>query len=216
MSGIMLAAFQLGFVYSLVPGPILIASSQRVVSGGWRQGCWFILGVTLADLIYIAVVHWGFSKLFTSNHLISIGLWILGGTWLMKLGIDALRASSQKQSLSKSMAAPRDSRRTVADGLLINLLNPLTIVGWIALAANFLMLSNSNASPGDAENLTVFFVVLLGILSWQLLVVGFFSIVRKQFHSRLFKSLSLIGGIGLVVYGLGSWLSAISLLSNLM
>jgi threonine/homoserine/homoserine lactone efflux protein len=78
MSGMILTAFQLGFVYSLLPGPILFASSQRVVTSGLRQGCWFILGVTLADLIYIALIHWGLSGLLTENRLLSTGLWILG------------------------------------------------------------------------------------------------------------------------------------------
>jgi threonine/homoserine/homoserine lactone efflux protein len=61
MSSMIFAAFQLGFVYSLLSGPILIASSQCVVTGGWRRGCWFLLGVTLADAIYIAIIYWGLS-----------------------------------------------------------------------------------------------------------------------------------------------------------
>ena len=90
MSGIIMATFQLGFVYALLSGPILIASSQYVVTGGWRRGCWFILGVTLADLIYIAVVHWGFTSLWMENNVLNLGLWVLGGAWLIKLGLDAM------------------------------------------------------------------------------------------------------------------------------
>jgi threonine/homoserine/homoserine lactone efflux protein len=54
-------AFQLGFIYSLLSGPTFITSSQCVITGGWRQSCWFILGVTL------------------------------GGARLIKIGFDAMR-----------------------------------------------------------------------------------------------------------------------------
>jgi threonine/homoserine/homoserine lactone efflux protein len=211
MSGVIIAAFQLGFVYSLLPGPILIASSQRVVTGGWRQGCWFILGVTLADLLYIAVIHWGLTSLL-NNQFLSIGLWILGGGWLIKLGVDALRIPSEDQSLSKAAPTSVDSKRTLADGLFINLLNPLTVVGWVALGANFIALSNPTVVTAEAGNLMVLFVILAGILTWQLLVVGFVSIVRQQIPGRLLKSLSLVGGICLVAYGIGAWVSAVNLL----
>jgi threonine/homoserine/homoserine lactone efflux protein len=206
MSGMILAAFQLGFVYALLPGPILIASSQYVVTGGWQRGCWFILGVTLADLIYIAVTHWGFRSLWMENGLVSLCLWILGGAWLIKLGLDAMRAKPDADPTGRPVSSVRDFRRTLADGLFINLLNPLTLLGWIGLGANFIGLWGQ-AMPED-NSLPVLLTILSGILTWQLLVVAFISVVRQQIHGRVLKSLSLVGGICLIGYGLSAWVSA--------
>lgn len=212
MTGMMLAAFQLGFVYSLLPGPILIASSQRVVLGGWRQGCWFVIGVTLADLVYIVIVHWGISRLLTDNPLVSLGLWLVGGAWLMKLGLDALRVPLSDSHSGVAVSRASDIKHTLADGLFINLFNPLTIVGWVALGANFAALWHPKQTMPEGDGLLVLFIILSGILTWQLLVVGFVGIVRHQIHWRLLKSLSVVSGAGLMVYGLGAWVAAASLI----
>jgi len=208
MSGMILAAFQLGFVYALLPGPILIASSQCVVTGGWRRGCWFILGVTLADLIYIAIIHWGFTSLWMENGLVSLGLWLFGGGWLIKLGLDAMRVRPAAQRLGSAVFAARDFQRTLADGLFINLFNPLTILGWIGLGMNFIALWSRDGEMPEEDSLLVLMTILSGVLTWQLLVVAFISVVRQQIHRRVLRSLSLGGGVCLIVYGLSAWLSA--------
>lgn len=213
MPSMIFAAFQLGFVYSLLPGPILIASSQCVVTGGWRRGCWFILGVTLADAIYIAIIHWGLSSSLMNNQLISLALWILGGAWLIKIGFDALRVLFSDQSPDEVHFQLSDFRRTLTLGFCINLFNPLTIVGWVALGANFVMLSTPSLTIWEGGSLLLLLTILLGMLTWQLLVVGFISVIRQQMHQRLLKLLSLVGGSSLIVYGLGAWVSAINLIS---
>ncbi len=213
MSAMIVAAFQLGFVYSLLPGPILIASSQHVVMGGWRQGCWFILGVTLADLIYIAIIQWGVSNFLMDNPLVSLGLWVLGGGWLIKLGLDAVRVPFNPHALDETAIHGRHFKQTLADGLFVNLLNPLTVVGWIALGANMVVLWNPTRLSPDGDSLLILLTILCGILTWQLLLVGFMACVRQQIPPQLLKSLSVVGGICLIVYGVSAWVSAANLIN---
>ena len=104
------------------------------------------------------------------------------------------------------MSSVRDFRRTLADGRFINLLNPLTIIGWIGLGANFIALWD-RAMPDD-NSLPVLLTILSGILTWQLLVVALISVMRQQIHGRVLKSLSLVGGVCLISYGLSAWISA--------
>jgi threonine/homoserine/homoserine lactone efflux protein len=212
MSAMVFAAFQLGLVYSLLPGPILITSSQCVITGGWRQGCWFLLGVTLADAIYIAIIHWGLSNLLTDNQLINLTLWILGGAWLIKIGFDAMRLPFDGQYTKNVPLLARNFGSEIVNGLCVNLLNPLTIVGWIALGANFVTLWDSSVSVSDEDSLLILLTILVGILTWQLLVVGLVGVFRQQIHQRLLKSLSRMGGIGLILYGAGAWVSAVRLI----
>jgi threonine/homoserine/homoserine lactone efflux protein len=213
MTAMIFAAFQLGFVYSLLPGPVIIASSQRAVTGGWRQGLWFIVGVTLADLFYIAVINWGLSDIMTNSPLLSLAFWVLGGGWLVKLGLDAMRVPLDEQWFRTAIRKTLNFRRTMVDGLLINLLSPLTVVGWIALGANFIAQDNSNIALPDNANLITLLAILAGVLAWQVLIVGVASLLRQQINRRLLKTLSLIGGVCLIVYGLGAWISAAHLIT---
>lgn len=208
MTTVIIAAFQLGFVYSLLPGPVTIACSQRTLTGGWRQGAWFILGVTLSDLFCIAVIFWGLADVMTNNSLLSLLFWLLSGGWLVKLGVDALRAPVGALKVQSVASQPRTVRRTLMDGVVINLLNPLTLVGWIALGTNFLAVGASDETLPANAALTVLLSMLAGVVVWELLVVGMVSVLRQQMNGRFLKSLSFVGGICLIIYGLGAWISA--------
>lgn len=213
MTGMMITAFQIGFVYSLLPGPILFASSQRVVTRGLREGCWFILGVTLADLIYIALIHWGLSGFLTENRLMSIGLWMLGGGWLIKLGVDAIRVPVHARSSGKQLRIQPGSGRTLVDGLFINLFNPLTLLGWIALGANFIATINPQDTMTYNNLLLILLAILAGILTWQVFIIVFSGIIRQQMHEGVLKWLSLGGGVCLIAYGMSAWVSAAGLIA---
>lgn len=212
MSSMYLAAFQLGVIYALLPGPILIGSSQRVVTSGWSQGLWFILGATFADLIYIALVQLGISSLLTDNLLISLVLGVVGGGWLIKLGTDAIRVPVKHRSVSNAILKSADFKQALTDGLIINLFNPFAIVGWLSLVASFAVLWSPNGAMHEVDSLLILLMFLSGKKVWQLLVVGIISKARQQMHWRWVKSLSLVGGLCLIICGIGSWLSAAHLI----
>jgi L-lysine exporter family protein LysE/ArgO len=210
MSSMFLAAFQLGLVYALLPGPILVGSSQRVVSGGWRQGFMFVVGATVADFIYIALLHWGLCNLLVDNFFISLVLGILGGGWLIKLGVDAIRVPIEVYSDNKA-DKPEGSKTALTDGFIANLLNPLAIVGWVAIGANIVATWNPQGTLQEVDSLFILIIFLSGKKVWQFLVVAVISSVRHQLHWRWLKSLSHVGGICLILFGIGTWVSAADL-----
>jgi threonine/homoserine/homoserine lactone efflux protein len=213
MTAMIFAAFQLGFIYSLLPGPVIIAGSQRAVTGGWRHGLWFVVGVTLSDLFYILLVHWGISDLLASNPLLSLALGVLGGAWLIKLGLDALRVPMDETWFGGALGKRLGVRRALLDGLLINLLSPVTILGWMALGTNFVATWGQAGAMLPDDNLLALLSMLLGIVVWQILIVAIASVLRRQMNRRLLKTLSLVGGICLIVYGLGALVSASHLIA---
>jgi hypothetical protein len=71
-------------------------------------------------------------------------------------------------------------------------------------------------SVSDEDSLLILLTILVGILTWQLLVVGLVGVFRQQFHQRLLKSLSHMGDIGLILYGVGAWVSAVRLIVQVL
>ena len=209
-----LAAFQLGFIYSMLPGPVTIACGQRTVMGGWRQGGWFLLGVTLSDLVCIAVIRWGLADLMTSNLVLSLIFWVLGGGWLLKLGVDALRTPVNGGKVQSAVFVPVAPRRNLMDGAAVNLFNPLTLVGWIALGANFFATGDYSPASSTDTTLMVLLAMLTGIVVWELFIMGVVSVLRRQVNGWLIRSLSLVGGVFLIIYGLGAWVSAAQLIGQ--
>ena len=56
--------------------------------------------------------------------------------------------------------------------------------------------------------------MLTGIVVWELFIMGVVSVLRRQVNGWLIRSLSLVGGVFLIIYGLGAWVSAAHLIST--
>jgi threonine/homoserine/homoserine lactone efflux protein len=119
-----------------------------------------------------------------------------------------MRVPVDAHSSGKGLRIQSGLGQTFVDGLFINLLNPLTLLGWIALAANFIAISNPQGTMPDADQLLVLLTILAGILTWQTLLVVFSGMIRQQIHWRVLKSLSLMDGACLILYGISAWISA--------
>lgn len=211
MFGMLAAAFFVGLIVALPPGPVVISTGQRAIAGGFWHAFSFNLGTILADTFYALLVYFGLAALLAESDLFRLGLWLLGGAWLCKMGLDALRTRLDAAALA---GAPQPSAgwRSFRAGVLITLLNPLTIVGWIALAGNFFTRWQANWPPLAAAGWLAIAAMLAGALSWVVLVGLVFSRARQVISPRLLAGLSIGSGLFLIVYGLSAWWSALDLL----
>src|SRR5690606_21319209 len=97
---------------------------------------------------------WGLCNLLVDNFFISLVLGILGGGWLIKLGIDAIRVPIEVFSDNKA-DKPEGSKTALADGFIVNLLNPLAIVGWVAIGANIVAKWNPQGTLQEVDSLFI-------------------------------------------------------------
>src|SRR5690349_11137725 len=91
MFAMLAAAFVIGVAVAIPPGAVIIAGSQRAISRGFWDAFDFYLGVVAADALYALLVYFGLSTLFKDSVAFKLILWVLGGAWLIWLGIGAIR-----------------------------------------------------------------------------------------------------------------------------
>lgn len=211
MFGMLTAAFFVGLIVALPPGPVVIATGQRAIAGGFRNAFTFNLGTILADAFYALLVYAGLAALLADSNLFRLGLWLLGGAWLCKMGLEAMRTRLDVAALDGTAQASTGWRSFRA-GVLITLLNPLTIVGWIALAGNFFTRWQPGWPTLEAAGWLAIVAMLAGALSWVVLVGLVFSRARQVISPRLLAGLSIGSGLFLMFYGLSAWWSALDLL----
>jgi threonine/homoserine/homoserine lactone efflux protein len=170
----------------------------------------FNLGSVTSDAIYAFGVYFGLATLLTQSVPLRLALWLLGGAWLCWLGVDALRA---RIDLSVDSAAlPATSWHEYRAGLLITLFNPLTIIGWIALAGSFFTRWDSAWPSLETVGALAVAAMLVGAMAWFVLLSLAFSAARRWVSPRAIRIVSVVSGLALIAYGLSAWWAALEVL----
>ncbi|MBZ0288118.1 MAG: LysE family translocator [Anaerolineae bacterium] len=212
MFTMLIAAFTIGVAVAIPPGPVTISGSQRAMTRGFWNACHFYLGSIISDAFYALLVYFGLSALLANSDLFQLGMWVVGGGWLIWIGIEAIRARIDLHSGAATNA--RSTRwHTFRSGFFLTLFNPLVIVSWVALAGNFFStLWSKDWPPVESSGLIAILAMLAGAMAWVLALALILSAARKMIHPRLFRWISVGSGLFLVIYGLGAWWSALDML----
>jgi threonine/homoserine/homoserine lactone efflux protein len=117
----------------LIPGPNLIYIVTRSVEAGRRAGLASVLGVETGTIIHVAAAAFGLSALLASSAVAFEVVKYAGVAYLVYLGVRALRAGGAPET----RPAPAGMRRTVAEGVLVNVLNPKVSLFFLAFLPQF-------------------------------------------------------------------------------
>ena len=117
------------------PGPDFIFVSQQTLSRGRRAGLVCALGVALGLGIHIAYSVLGMAVLIAQAAWLLTAIKIIGGAYLVWLGIQGLRAKAKKETteIRKTKAAPQSLPKTLWKGFLCNALNPKAPVYFVSV-----------------------------------------------------------------------------------
>jgi threonine/homoserine/homoserine lactone efflux protein len=211
MIGMFLAAFTIGVVVAIPPGPVTISTGQRAIAHGFWNAFTFNLGSIVSDAFYALASFTVLSTLLSTSVIAQLALWILGGAWLCYMGIDAIRTRVDLNELDEEVER-HTSWSNFRSGILITLFNPLTIAAWLALAGNFFAQWSAEWPPKDTFGLLAVLVMLLGTMAWVVVLAGVLSSIRRFVNARLVRWISVGSGLFLIVYGLSAWASALALI----
>ena len=117
---------------------LVIRNSNR---GGWRDGVVSSFGICCGLFVHALVSVVGISLILLQSALAFNLLKIVGAGYLVWLGLSSLRSAfrqSQDLPLQKSFAADFQFRRSFIEGLLSNVLNPKTIIFYMAFLPQFI------------------------------------------------------------------------------
>ncbi|MEQ8707651.1 MAG: LysE family translocator [Rhodospirillales bacterium] len=134
LPGILLAyaAFFLG-IFS--PGPNILAVIGTSMSLGRRKGCLLALGVASGSFCWAMLTVIGLSGLLTAYAGALTIIKIVGGAYLIWLGVKALRsAATGNDMLLATVGAASDSpSRYYFRGLFVQMTNPKAALSWVAI-----------------------------------------------------------------------------------
>ena len=154
----------LGLAIAAPLGPIGVLCINRTLEKGFWAGMAGGLGTALADASYATLAAAGFAAFSAMLQVVDLPLRLIGGGFMIYLGIIGLRAPVAKKAAA---VGARDLIGTVSATFLLTIANPATILSFAAIFAG-LGLANQ---PGFDAALVVA-GVFTGSLMWWLFLSG--------------------------------------------
>ena len=182
----------------VIPGPAVLYIVSRSVDQGRAAGFASVLGVTTATLIQIALAVVGLSSVVLASAVAFDAVKYAGAAYLIYLGVRRL-LSREAVDLATTRP-PRTLRRLYAQGVVVNMLNPKTVLFVFALLPQFVDV--------DAGHVALQVLVLgltlstLGLLSDGLYALAAGTVADRLRGSRAIARVERWFG-GTVLVGLG-------------
>jgi len=191
----------IGFAIAAPVGPIGMLVIRRTLVEGRLLGLLTGMGAAVADSLYAA---WGPSASPSSpasSWAMPSGPKLIGGAFLVYLGISTFRAKPKEESGANTKARYASAFLST---LLLTLTNPATILSFMAVFAG-LGLGTNGGDYGAAG--IVVAGVFVGSALWWLLLSGGVSLVRHKLKPGTMKWINYGSGAFLSVFGAYSLVS---------
>ncbi len=135
-----LAVMAAGFTLSASPGPSMLYVLSRTIQQGRRGGIASSLGLALGGLLLAVVAAYGLAALAAGSPMTLRVIRYGGAAYLCWLGLQALRAActptpARTQAAAAYAAVP--TLRLFAQGVLVELTNPKTLLFFLAFMTPF-------------------------------------------------------------------------------
>lgn len=186
----------IGFAIAAPVGPIGVLCIQRSLHDGFKIGLMTGLGAALADGTYGLIAGFGLTAL--SSLLITHKYWIqiVGGLFLLYLGIKLFFTAPREKSASKS---DKSLWHALGTTYFLTLTNPATILSFVAVFAG-LGLGTINPSYFDAIILVAGITIGSGVW-WFLLSSGVAFILHHRLNETMMRGINRFSGIIIFVFG---------------
>ncbi|HUQ99250.1 MAG TPA: LysE family translocator, partial [Gemmatimonadaceae bacterium] len=130
-----------GLALNLTPGPDMLYVAARGASEGKAAGVVSALGIGAGTFVHIALVALGLAALLAAVPLAYTVLRIGGATYLIYLGVRAIRSRS---SLTLQHVEPAALPTIFRQGVITNVLNPKVALFFLAFLPQFIDPSRGN------------------------------------------------------------------------
>jgi threonine/homoserine/homoserine lactone efflux protein len=191
-SGRLLAFIATAFVVIVIPGPSVLFVVGRALAGGRRVAMFSVLGNAAGEYVQVVMIAVGIGALVEQSAAAFTVLKVLGGGYLIYLGIKTLM---QRKSLGQALSPrsqPYSDIASFAHGFTVGITNPKTVVFLAAILPQFVSRAAGNVAGQ---------VLLLGLL-FALIAVASDALwaltagTLRSWFARSPQRLELIGGAG--------------------
>ena len=152
------------------PGPNTLLILHLAVTATWRDVALALIGNLLAIAFYALATLLGISLLLAAAPSVRLAIHLLGGGYLVHVGIGLVRAGSARRNIGASDAEPSlRAERPFARGILTALANVQALLFLTSIFAAVGILASSPATKLAAVGIIVLLNgVYLGLLAWLL------------------------------------------------
>lgn len=159
----------------LIPGPAVLYVVTRSIEMGRSGGLASVAGITTGTIAYVVLATAGLSSLVLASTAAFDVVKYLGAAYLFLLGVRRLLGRGLEQPGEEP--APRTRRRAYAQGVVVNLTNPKTIVFIFAFLPQFV--DPNSPHPGVQVLALGLSFALLGFLSDSMWAVAAGSVADR-------------------------------------
>ena len=196
----------IGFSIAAPVGPIGVLCIRRTLADGRLYGLVSGLGAATADATYGLVA--GFGLTLVSTFVVDQSVWLrlLGGVFLLYLGLRTFTSHPATAS-SSDRKHDRSLFGAYASTLGLTLANPATILSFAVVFAGLgLATGSSDYTSATLLVLGVFF----GSASWWLLLSGAVSLLRSRFTYKGLWWVNRVSGIIITAFGVLALISTLT------
>ncbi|WP_343727155.1 LysE family translocator [Burkholderia seminalis] len=190
----------MGLSIAVPVGPIGMLCIQRSLSRGFRAGFATGIGAACADAIYGLLGALGIAGIVTAFPMLTVGLKIGGGAFLVWLAWTILRQPPADAALQRDLP-----RTTVLRDFLttfgLTLSNPMTILSFVGI---FAALGPLSGTPGSSVGPAVAWMVagvFVGSAAWWLCLSSATAALRTKLSLAFMHGLSRVSAAVMAVFG---------------
>lgn len=155
---------------TLAPGPDNLMILSLGLARGRRAGLAFGLGCALGCLSHTLIAVLGVGALIAASPIAFLALQIVGGGYLIWLGLDAWRSRAGLAPSSNAPEPPSSLWPLFRRGLVANAVNPKVVLFFLAFLPQFVVADPAGGAPFQMAALggvfTVQAMVLFGLIGW--------------------------------------------------
>jgi len=204
---LLLKGFGIGLAIAAPVGPIGVLCIRRTLRNGWLIGVLSGLGAAGADAVYGAVAAFGLSSVAALLLDFELTLRIVGGLFLLLLGVRILAKASTPTEEPASISAtasggamgPRMAGAFVSC-FLLTLTNPSTILSFLAIFAGLGLVGHAG-DRGAAVSLIA--GVFVGSAAWWLVLSGTVGLLRGRLGPAAMVWINRASGLIIAGFGIG-------------
>ena len=186
---------------AFIPGPGVAGLVGQSLGGGLRASLFFLAGLALGDLAYLTVAVAGLAALAEIFAEALLVVKILGGAYLIYLGVLFCRSKGGIADLRAAKA--RSGLRAFLAGFTVTLGNPKTIVFYLALLPSVLDLHGVGVSEWSVLSLLTVVVLFVVLSPYALVAAKARTLMTRPAALRRLNQVAggIIGGAGAAILG---------------
>lgn len=212
MLGLFANGVALGLGAAVPIGPVNIQIARQVLREGFVAGFALGCGAVTIDVCYAVLVAVGVQRV-ADNKAVERSLGVGGFILLTYLGVMCLRAERVAwradpvtTKLDPATTPDAGAGRAYVTGLLMTLLNPMTVAFWfIAVPA----LAGPVAENGARDLPVLCAGVFAGTISWVVVFAGLLALAGRFRRNWWLAAADATGGVALLVFAAAALLSSI-------